>query len=228
MSFPRLVLVPAAVVFSSLSLFGCAKDAPTASSSSGKPAASGGSVAPRSATSGSRETAAPPKAASGTNGASEEKAASKEEDIKVDLPAILGTKKDGFAPKVLSGLKRGMKPDEAAKVVPGAEKVSKFGFVEVPVQGHPGLEGLKLYFAKDKDGVPNELQSVQLQFSPALNNDAFWGELSKACIERYGKADDKEIQKRLITWVGPKSGMAQLVTGLTENHGFTLDITLPR
>lgn len=158
----------------------------------------------------------------------EKKAAPPAEDIKVDLPAILGTKKDGWSPKLISGLKRGMKPDEAAKVFPGAEKIDKFGFVEVPIQGQPGLDEIRLYYAKDKEGVPSELQSVKLNFSPALNTDAFWDELSKACIERYGKADEKEIAKRLITWVGPKSGMAQLVKGLTENHGFTLDVTLQR
>jgi hypothetical protein len=155
------------------------------------------------------------------------KAAAPSPDEKVDLAAILGTKKDGWSPKVISGLKRGMKPEEAAKVFPGADKVSEFGFVEIPIEGHPGLEEIRLYFKKN-DGVPNELQSVKLGFHPAYKTDAFWDELSKACIERYGKADDKELEKRLITWVGPKSGMAQLTKGLTDNHGFTLDITLQR
>jgi hypothetical protein len=158
----------------------------------------------------------------------DKKPASPAEDIKVDLPAILGSKRDGWSPKVISRLKRGMTPEEAAKAFPGADKVDKFGFVGVPILGHPELEEIRLYFAKGKDGVPKELQSVKLSFQSALNSDTFWDQLSKACIERYGKADEKELAKRLITWVGPRSGMAQLMKGLTENHGFTLDITLQR
>jgi hypothetical protein len=172
--------------------------------------------------------APPAKSASEAKPSAEKKAAAPPADIKVDLAAILGEKKDGWSPKVISGLKRGMKPDEAAKVFPGAEKIDKFGFVEIPIKDHPGLDEIRLYFAKNKEGVPEELQSVRLGFSPALNSDTFWDQLSKACIDRYGKADDKELAKRLITWVGPKSGMAQLVQGLTENHGFTLDVTLQR
>lgn len=168
------------------------------------------------------------KPASESKPPTDKKAAAPPADVKVDLAAILGEKKDGWSPKLVSGLKRGMKPDEAAKVFPGAEKIDKFGFVEIPIKDQPGLDEIRLYFAKNKGGVPEELQSVRLGFSPALNTDAFWDQLSKACIDRYGKADDKELAKRLITWVGPKSGMAQLVNGLTENHGFTLDVTLQK
>lgn len=174
------------------------------------------------------EKAPSSKTTSDAKPSAEKTAAPPPADVKVDLAAILGEKKDGWSPKLISGLKRGMKPDEAAKVFPGAEKIDKFGFVEIPIEDQPGLDEIRLYFAKNKEGVPEELQSVKLGFSPALNTDAFWDQLSKACIERYGKADDKELAKRLITWVGPKSGMAQLVKGLTENHGFTLDVTLQK
>lgn len=225
MSSKRLAPISAALVLAlAFPLAGCSKDGASTEKSS---AGASGSSSP-AATSKPTDAAKSTKPSADTKPTADAKPAAKAEDIKVDLVAILGTKKDGWSPKLIGGLKRGMKPDEAAKVFPGADKVSKFGFAEVPIEGQPGLDGLKLYFAKDKDGVPSELQSVKLQFSPALNNDTFWAELSKACIERYGKADDKELEKRLVTWVGPKSGMAQLVNGLTENHGFTLDVTLQR
>jgi hypothetical protein len=220
--FAHRPLVRYALVFCLTAAFACKTEdaAPQKTSSTGDGAAK--------KTASSDEKAPSAKSTSEPKPSAEKKAAQPAADIKVDLAAILGEKKDGWSPKVISGLKRGMKPEEAAKVFPGAEKIDKFGFVEIPIKDHPGLEEIRLYFAKNKDGVPEELQSVKLGFSPALNNDTFWDQLSKACIDRYGKADDKELAKRLITWVGPKSGMAQLVNGLTENHGFTLDVTLQR
>ena len=220
--FPiRLCSFPVVALAVSLAAAGCSKDsaAPEKASSESAPS--------KASSSKPADTGKPAQASSEPKPTAAPKAEVPDAD-KVDLAAILGTKKDGWSPKVIGGLKRGMKPDEAAKVFPGADKIDKFGFVEVPVEGHPGLDEIKLYFAKNKDGVPEELQSAELGFSPALHNDAFWDLLSKACIERYGKADDKELEKRLVTWAGPKSGMAQLVKGLTENHGFTLRITLQR
>src|SRR5262245_27458995 len=78
--------------------------------------------------------------------------------------AALGTKKDGWTPKVLAKLKRGMKPEEAGQVFPGAENISQYGFSKVPVADIPGLVAFEFYFAKDKTGKPSDLHSVKMHF----------------------------------------------------------------
>lgn len=141
---------------------------------------------------------------------------------------LLGSKKDGWTPKAVSALKRGMTPEEAEAVLPGATTVSKFGFAEVKApKGSPGAYRVELYFAK-KDGVPKELQSVKLLFDGAVSDDALWDDLVKVCTEKYGATKPEDLQKKLVTWAGPKSGMAQLHRGFHEGDGWQLDVTLQR
>ena len=140
---------------------------------------------------------------------------------KPDLPKILGPK-GTWVPPAFSKLKFAMTPDDAGKVIPGAEKISEFGFSNVTVTDTPGVSKYGFYFAK-KGGKPIELQSVKMMFDPALSGDDFWATLKKECIAKYGPTDEKE---KILTWIGPGFTPAQLTQGLSD-EGYTLDVTLP-
>ena len=138
-----------------------------------------------------------------------------------DLLESIGTKKDGWGPVMAKGLKAKMTPEQAGKVFPGAEKVSKFGFVDLPVEGKPGVVKLKFYFAKPKGSdKPTNLSKVTLIFDPKLTSDeSFWKALVDTCQAKYGKIKDKkQVDKKLITWVGKKFKIAQL-TKFPETGG---------
>jgi hypothetical protein len=139
-----------------------------------------------------------------------------------DLVACIGGKKSPWTPTVAAKLKDKMTPEEAGKVFPGAEKVSKFGFVTVKLEGCVGATELELYFAKDKvTKVPTELQSVRIQFDGALTANAeFYSLLVKVLEAKYGKVKKPEsIEKKLITWVNPKFRTAQLTVKPVRGGG---------
>lgn len=147
-----------------------------------------------------------------------------------DLLKSIGTKKDGWSPVVTKKLKAKMTPEETAKIFPGADKVSEFGFVEVPAEGAPGLAKIKFYFAKDKKtNKPTNLQSVTLIYDSKLTEaPGFYDALVKVTQAKYGKIKKKEmIEKKLITWVGPRFKIAQL-SKFPERGGdvFQLNVSL--
>jgi hypothetical protein len=142
---------------------------------------------------------------------------------------MIGTTADGWLPKVLksTNLKKGMKPEEVAKAIPGAEKVSEFGFAEVMVKDVPGLQKYEFYFAKDDSGKPTKLEGVKLQFDPALNNEKSYQELVDVLVKKYGEAKPEDIKQQLVTWVGPKFATAQLTKGTTQFEGYVLNVSIP-
>ncbi|NJK28419.1 MAG: hypothetical protein HC925_08080 [Coleofasciculaceae cyanobacterium SM2_3_26] len=147
----------------------------------------------------------------------------------VDLSQIIGTKEEGWLPKVLmdKNLKDGMTPEEAGKLVPGAEEVDDFGFSEVAVEDVPGLQRYKFYFAKDDSGKPTQLQSVTLIFSPDLNSKIAFKELAEAFAAKYGEIEASELEEEIVTWIGPGFASAQLTKGFNEFEGYEFDIRLP-
>lgn len=142
-----------------------------------------------------------------------------------DLVRVIGTKKDGWAPVAFAKLKAKMTPADVAKDFPGADKVSKFGFVKLPAKGAAGVREYELYFAKDKaTQIPTELQSVKIIFDPKLTDAAgFWDTLLKVCVAKYGPAKPEQVEKRLVTWIGPRFKPAQLVK-FPERGGAVLQL----
>lgn len=129
-----------------------------------------------------------------------------------DLTACLGGKK-AWTPTVFAKLKEKMTPAEAAKVLPGADQVSKFGFVTVKAEGCNGAAEFELYFAKDKKTQePTSLQAARIIFSPSVSTDeTFYLRLVKVLEAKYGKVKKQsEIDNKLITWVNRKFKTAQL------------------
>src|SRR5262249_26058330 len=120
--------------------------------------------------------------------------------VKPDLGAVLGGKADGWSPKYIASLKQGMSPADAAKVFPGADQISKFGFSTVPVKDTPGLSELEFYFADYNKSGSLELRSVKLIFANTLDSKEFFQELVDACVPKYGKAKPADVEKQLVTW----------------------------
>ena len=138
--------------------------------------------------------------------------------------AALGTKKDGWTPKVLAKLKRGMKPEEAGQVFPGAEQVSKYGFSDVPVTDIPGIVAFEFYFAKNKKtDKPEELQSVRIHFDAG----AEFAELAEMCVAKYGRIKQKDaVEKMLVVWVNPKLRLATLSRSSVKGAKYGLDVRM--
>lgn len=147
-----------------------------------------------------------------------------------DLVACIGGKKSPWTPTAVAKLKDKMTPEEAAKVFPGADKVSPYGFVTVKLEGCVGASEAELYFAKDKvTKVPTSLQSVRIRFDADLTANAeFYSVLVKVLEAKYGKIKKPEqIEKKLITWASPKFKIAQLTVKPERPVGrFQLDTRL--
>ena len=147
-------------------------------------------------------------------------------NAKEQFTTILGTQQDGWLPKVLTGkgLKKGLTPAATGKIIPGAEQVSEFGFSKVAVQKVPGLKQYEFYYAKDSSGKPTQLQSVKLQFDPALNQA--YPDLVNVLSGKYGAVQPEDVQKEIIVWVGPEFVTAQLTKQVTAFGGYELNVSL--
>ncbi|WP_299487685.1 hypothetical protein [Acaryochloris sp. IP29b_bin.137] len=151
---------------------------------------------------------------------------------KVDLAAIIGSEEDGWLPKAVSGydFKRGMSPEEVGKILPGAEKISKFGFSEVPAKEVPGVDKYKFSFLKDKKDPEGKrtLYSVSLIFDPAIRKDHPYDKVALAFAEKYGEVEPEKIEKKIVTWVGPNFTTAQFTNSVNKFEGYEFKIVVPK
>ena len=138
--------------------------------------------------------------------------------------AALGTKKDGWTPKVLAKLKHGMKPEEAGEVFPGAEQISEYGFSKVRVNDIPGITAFEFYFSKNKKtGKPTDLASVKIHF----DGSAEFAELAQVCSAKYGRIKQKDgIEKMLIIWINSKLRLATLGQSYEKGAKYALDVKM--
>lgn len=159
-----------------------------------------------------------------------EEAASSGEGAGEQIAAIVGTKQDGWLPKVIAGkgLKRDMNPEEASKILPGAEEVSQFGFSEVKVNDVPGLQGYELYFAKNDAGEPKKLQAIKLAFDPDLKDQLSFEEAAKEISKKYGEYKEVESDGKITSylWIGPKFASASLDNFGGDFEGYELNVRL--
>lgn len=151
---------------------------------------------------------------------------------KVDLAAIIGSEDDGWLPKALSqyDFKRGMSPEEVGKILPGAEKISKFGFSEVPAKGVPGVDKYKFSYLKDKNDPEEKrtLYSISMLFDPAIKKDHPYDKVALAFAEKYGEVEPEKIEKKIVTWVGPNFATAQLTNSINKFEGYEFKIVVPK
>ena len=150
----------------------------------------------------------------------------------INLSAIIGTMEDGWLPKVVTkyNLQRGMSPEEVGKIMPGAEKISKFGFSEVPARGVPGVDKYKFSFLKDKKDPDQKrtLYSISLLFDPAIKKDLPYDKVALAFAEKYGEVTSEKIAQKIVTWGGPKYATAQLTHSINKFGGYEFKIVIPK
>ena len=125
---------------------------------------------------------------------------------------VFGTSAAGWNPTVIGALRDGMTPAEAAKVMPGADKVSKHGFAKLTVNDAPGVLNMELYFRKAKDGGDRTLGSVKLVLDPRVEKDeAVYAALIQVLEAKYGKVKKADsIAEKKVTWVAKGGRSAQL------------------
>lgn len=139
--------------------------------------------------------------------------------------AILGSRADGWLPKVLAerGLKKGLTADAVGKIIPGAEQASEYGFSKVSVTTIPGLKQYEFYYTKDSSNTLR-LESVKLYFDPALNQA--YPDLVKVLSNKYGDTIPEDVEQQSIVWVGPGFVTAQLTKSVTDFGGYELSVSL--
>lgn len=147
---------------------------------------------------------------------------------KEQFAAIVGTKQDGWLPKVFAGkgLKKGLTPAAAGKIIPGAEQVSEFGFSKVAVSNIPALRQYEFYYAKDSSGKPTQLEAVKLHFDPAMNQT--YPDLVKVLSSKYGAVKPEDEKRQIVTWIGPEFVTAQLTKQVTDFGGYELNVSLEK
>lgn len=150
----------------------------------------------------------------------------------IKLSTIIGTMEDGWLPKAVTkyNLQRGMSPEEVGKIIPGAEKISKFGFSEVPAKDVPGVDKYKFSFLKDKKDPDQKqtLYSISLLFDPAIKKNLPYEKVALAFAEKYGEVTSDKIERRIVTWGGPKYATAQLTHSINKFEGYEFKIVIPK
>ncbi len=139
--------------------------------------------------------------------------------------AILGTQKDGWLPKILIGknLKKGLSPEDAGKVIPGAEKVSDLGFSKVSTQDISGLKNYEFYYTRDNTGK-FKLNGIKLYFDPSINQS--YQDLVSVLVSKYGEVNPEDVKKQILVWVTPEFKTAQLMKEPTDFGSYVLNVDL--
>lgn len=116
-----------------------------------------------------------------------------------DLTALFGTQSDGFAPRIFAKLKEDMSPEEAAKIIPGADKLNDFGFAEIKTGLPAGVRHMTLNFQERK------LKFAEIVFPKSISDDAFWNKLVAHLKTKLAPVEMKELEpgKKRMMWIGP-------------------------
>lgn len=157
--------------------------------------------------------------------------ASSTSSSKIDLAAIIGTDDNEWLPQVIAQyqLQRGMSPEDVGKILPGAERISEFGFSEVVTKDVPGINKYKFSFLKEKKNSDQKqaLYSISLLFDPSLKADLPYDKIALAFAEKYGEIDSDKIDQKIVTWVGPHFATAQLTNSVKKFEGYEFKIVIP-
>ena len=137
--------------------------------------------------------------------------------------AALGTKKDGWTPKVLAKLKRGMKPEEAGQVFPGAENISQYGFSKVPVTDIPGIVAFRVLLRQEQ-GRCAERSAVRedpLRLRRGVRRAG-----ADVRGEVRPRMEKGAVEKMLVIWINHKFRLATLSKSTDKGSRYALDIKM--
>jgi hypothetical protein len=112
-----------------------------------------------------------------------------------DLAHLLGTKADGWNPKVFTGLREGMAPAQAGKAFKYADAYDKFGIADIPVGNVKGVQRYRLNYLEGK------LKFAEIWFDASLETAAFRDSLVKACKAKWGEPSNPGEEPM---WIGPE------------------------
>jgi hypothetical protein len=110
----------------------------------------------------------------------------------LDVGAFLGTRADGWTPKALGPLRKGLTRPQVAKLFPGADKVDHSEVSEVRIKD---VKGIVLYRFHFND---NHLFEVDVHFEPSLHNAPFRETLLKAGSAKWGPPKENTADR--IRW----------------------------
>jgi hypothetical protein len=114
-----------------------------------------------------------------------------------DLGALLGTKADGWNPKVFAALKENMTPAQAGKAFKYADAYDPNGIVDIPVGNVKGVQRYRLSYLDGK------LKFGEIWFDASLLTPAFRAELAKACTAKWGNPEKSKPGDEDAMWIGP-------------------------
>jgi hypothetical protein len=135
-----------------------------------------------------------------------------------DFAALLGTKADGWNPKVFGTLKAGMSPADAGKAFKYSNAYDANGIADVPVGNVKGVQRYRFTYLEGK------LKFGEIWFSaetPALR-DA----LVNACKAKWGNPEKGKVGDDVM-WIGPDFNSVTVgkVIDLTAK-GYNLTVAL--
>lgn len=136
----------------------------------------------------------------------------------VDLVKIFGTKEDGWALPPFAGIKKGMTPAEAGRVMPGGDKVDQYRVARIV----PGLKGVKEYDLSfhETDGALR-LQMYAIEFDHKLVDEPFWRALVVHLRDKLGP-DMTDKGDHHVLWYAHDMTSWTLAKGFGENGYYLL------
>jgi len=161
------------------------------------------------------EEGAPQATASASAGAGSGSASTTSLASAPDLPKLLGTKADGWLPKPFTGLKKNMTPAQAAKVLPGADKLSGSS-ADILVKDERGVAKYRLRY------VDRKLFAGEIWFLPALHNKAFHDTLVAAATQKWGPP--RSSTDLSVIWFSETTQMATVSDNFDD--GYKIDIQM--
>ena len=136
----------------------------------------------------------------------------------VDLVKILGTRADGWVLPPFAGIKKGMTPAEAGRVMPGGDKVDQYRVARIV----PGLKGVKEYDLSfhETDGTLR-LQMYAVEFDHRLVDEPFWRALVVHLRDKLGP-DMTDKGDHHVLWYAHDLTSWTLAKGFGENGYYLL------
>jgi hypothetical protein len=131
----------------------------------------------------------------------------------VDLVKILGTRADGWVLPPFAGIKKGMTPAEAGRVMRGGDKLDHDGVARI-VPGLKGVEDYELHF-HETDGT-QRLQMYAVRFDHRLVDEPFWRALVIHLRDKLGP-DMTDKGDHHVLWYAQDLTSWTLAKGFGEN-----------
>jgi hypothetical protein len=131
----------------------------------------------------------------------------------VDLVKILGTRADGWVLPPFAGIKKGMTPAEAGRVMRGGDTLDHDGVARIV----PGLEGVREYdLSFHETNGTYRLQMYAIEFDHTLVDEPFWRALVVHLRDKLGP-DMEDKGGHHVLWYAHDRTSWTLAKGFGDN-----------